>query len=187
MNETDSSSNDRIEILGQKISYPNTGWAALSVTVVALSICAIVYMLNYGPKALEIHSGTFSFSTGQLTQGGNIESTGQNYLIQFWTPSAKTKNTKAEDIEPWEKLENDDKVISFGNTLLSEKQKRINGFRRYEVYGAGLGGQKFGYWWVVNVTRDYKLAEFKETYRAFWKNEKNIYIEILREGGRQER
>ena len=181
MSESDSGSNNRLELFGQKIPFPNNKWAALSVAIVAISLCVIAYIVIQSPTALETIQ---VLRTGQLLQGGKVESTGKNQLIQFWTPSAKTKNANVEDIEPWEKLESDDMAIAFGNILRSDQ--RISGFRRYEVYGTGLRGLKAGFWWVVTAKQDYKLAEFKETYRTFWKNEKSIYIEVIREGGGQQ-
>lgn len=183
MSGSSNGGDNRIEILGQKISYPNTPWGAVSVLIVALAVCLIVYILAViaNPKTLELIATSV---TGRLTTEGKIESSGTNYLIQFWTPSAKTQTAKPEDLDPWEKIESDEKIVEFGKVLRSDQ--RVQGFRYYEVSGTGKTGLKPGYWWAMNVRRDYQLSDFMQAYRSFWKNDKAIYVEILREGGRHE-
>jgi len=113
------------------------------------------------------------------------QSTGKNF--QFWTPSAKTRNSK--NIEPWEKLESDDKVRDFQKKLQSDP--RIISFRVYETYGSvsGFGsyGRKFGYWWKVGIKQGYTLEEFQDFYQLFWGNDRPVDIEVHHETGQPKR
>jgi len=168
-----------VELLGQKISYPTTKWGAVSVLGVVLGICILVALLTYWAKPKDVRE---FIQMGIVGLNGKVESTHSQYVIQFWTPSAKTKSANATDLEEWEKLDSDDKVIKFGEHLRVDKE-HISGFRRYEVYGAGRAQPKYGYWWVLTVSRDYTLPEFVGTYRSFWGSTKPIYVEVLNEGG----
>lgn len=183
MNNSQQSGYDA-ELFGQKFSYPKTGWGALSVIALVAGLCIIIYFLTVKANPKNVNA-IFTHITGRVTQEGRFEESSSTYQIQFWTPSAKTKTTKDEELEQWEKIDSDDKLVEFGKVLRADPQ--ITGFRRYEVNGTGITGLKPGTWWVITVRRDYELRDFMKTYRSFWKNDKSIYVEILQEGGRYEK
>jgi hypothetical protein len=99
--------------------------------------------------------------------------------IGFWTPSAKTKETA--DASTWEILESDKKLDDFADRLMTANI--IEGYRRYEVTGAGKDGKdsrKIGAWWVSTKNGEFKLRDFLREYTEFWKNgEDATYMEIL--------
>jgi hypothetical protein len=171
-----------VKFLGQEIAYPKTLWGALSVLIVVAGLCVIVFFVVVKADPRNV-TAVLTLFTGRVAPGGSPESIQSGYLIQFWTPSAKTKTARAEDVDAWEKIDSDDRVVEFGNLLRDDKL--IYGFRRYEVTGTGLRGLKSGYWWVVSADQRYQLSTFMGTYRSFWKNDKSIYMEVLREGGVQ--
>jgi hypothetical protein len=76
--------------------------------------------------------------------------------ISFWTPSARTK--EARDVKDWEIVESDAKLDQFADRLI--KAKILEGYRRHEVIGAGIGSRKIGAWWVSTNSGDFRLSEF---------------------------
>jgi hypothetical protein len=104
--------------------------------------------------------------------------------IGFWTPSSRTK--EAADVKDWEIVESDAKLDQFAERLM--KAKILEGYRRYEVIGAGVGSRKIGAWWVSTNSGEFKLSEFLAAYKEFWKpGEDTTYMEIvpLSSGGYQ--
>ena len=58
--------------------------------------------------------------------------------------------------------------------------KIIEGYRRYEVTGAGIGSRKKGAWWVSTNRGKFNLADFLKAYAKFWKpGEDTTYMEIV--------
>lgn len=177
MNNTKRNREGRLEILGQVFYYPHTVWGALSVIGVITGACIIVWLVvvQANPKNLETITG--SFTIGRATLGKTEPDEGR-YLIQFWTPTAKTKESK--NVPAWEKVESDEKLNDFAERLL--KDNRVRGYRHYEVTGQGIGFRRNGAWWVVTVDDGYSVSDFVKVYQDFWKNEGAIYVEILRGG-----
>jgi len=164
-----------IEILGQVFCYPQTIWGMLSVACVVGGVTLIAYLF------FKYHA-TVQGPGFSITSTERIESTGDTtenrYQIQFWTPSVKTKATKG--VASWEKIDSDEKLNGFANDLL--KDRRVRGYRRYEVTGEGLSPRRQGYWWVMTADNDYSLSDFVKGYHAFWKNDTAVYVEVLRSG-----
>jgi hypothetical protein len=95
--------------------------------------------------------------------------------IQFWTPSARTK--EAVDVKDWEKMDSDDKLDVFAGKLM--QARIIKGYRRYEVTGAGFGSRRVGAWWVSSNDTDFNIGNFLRTYLDFWKpGDDKVYMEI---------
>lgn len=80
------------------------------------------------------------------------------------------------------RIHSDDRLNQFADRLLSDR--RVIGYRRYEVVGQGLGFRRNGSWWTMTVDDDYSVADLVEVYHDFWKTggEGSIYVEILRSG-----
>jgi hypothetical protein len=96
--------------------------------------------------------------------------------VQFWTPSARTKEAKG--INDWERIESDEPLDAFADRLL--KANIIKGYRHYDITGAGLGVRKMGAWWVSTSDDDFKLKEFLQEYQNFWRpGDDSVYMEML--------
>lgn len=175
MSATEKGSEARLEILGQIIYYPRTIWGMLSVVSVLVGICIIVWIITVkaNPKNIEVITGSFTLARSTSEKTAPIEG---RYQIQFWTPSAKTKESK--DVPTWEKVDTDEKLNKFAEHL--QKDSRVRGYRRYEVSGQGIGLRRNGMWWVMTVDDDYEVVNFVKAYQEFWKNEGSIYVEVLR-------
>lgn len=89
---------DRIEILGQVLHYPTTIWGTLSVIAVVIGVCTSVWIVTVvaDPKNIEAIS-TFVMGRGTLAKTELLKG---HYQIQFWTPSARTKESG--DVFAWE-------------------------------------------------------------------------------------
>lgn len=172
--EHDHLANDRIEILGQVFCYPRTVWGAASIALVVSGICTIVWLVLNHPKDVG-ELGRLFFVSRATPQDVEADA---RYLVQFWTPSAKTK--EADDAVDWEKFDSNDKLDDFADQLVKSSNGKVRGYRRYEVIGAGLSHSKAGYWWVVTVDNDYKVSDLLAFYHYFWKNPEAVYIEVLR-------
>jgi len=59
----------------------------------------------------------------------------------------------------------------------------VNGFRRFEVYGKGRGGQKYGMWWVVNVSPKLTSEDLAKIYQEFWGTKGSVFIETYNHNG----
>lgn len=103
--------------------------------------------------------------------------------LEFWTPSAKTKNYlhqengKAVPTEMWEVLSNDDANAQFGNLLHSNSS--VIGYRRVEAWGQGRTTFKPGWWWTLNVFTNYTAADLSQTYEAFWQSHQALFVEVI--------
>ena len=170
---------DRIEILGQILSYPRTVWGTVSVACFIVGICFIVWVVVKTPKALETVTQAF------ITRAGpdRAEVFGSHYLIQFWTPSVRTK--EADDVADWEKVDSDAKLSEFADVLF--KDRRLSGYRRYEVVGRGISSTRAGAWWVVTADTTYKPTDLVRAYQKFWKTDAFVFIEVLRPAGAYEK
>lgn len=178
MNDNEKKPEGGIEILGQVFYYPQTIYGVISVACVIAGICIIVWIIavKANPKVVETIAGPFLIGRATIEKTEPAEG---GYLIQFWTPSAKTKESK--DVAAWEKVGSDDRLNEFADRLL--KDRRVHGYRRYEVIGQGIGERRYGDWWVMSVNNDYSITDFVKTYQDFWKNEGGIYVEVLHSGG----
>jgi len=103
--------------------------------------------------------------------------------LEFWTPSAKTKdylhmeNGHVVPTEMWQVLSNDDPVLQFGAVL--HTNTAILGYRRVEVWGQGQTIYKPGWWWTVNVFTNYTAEDLASTYEDFWKSHQVLFVEVI--------
>jgi len=170
-----------IEILGQVFCYPQTIWGTLSVACVVGGVILIAYFFvkyhtTIQTPNVKVGYGLSITSTERIEKAG--EATENRYQIQFWTPSAKTKLTKG--IASWEKIDTDERLNEFAKDLL--KDRRVRGYRRYEVTGEGISPRRQGYWWIMAADNDYSPGDFVKAYHEFWKNDTSVYVEVLRSG-----
>jgi hypothetical protein len=108
---------------------------------------------------------------------------GETRQLEFWTPSAKTKDYLAKeggkfgDKEKWQVLPNDAAVLQFGMVLHSNQN--LLGYRRVEVWGQGRTNFKPGWWWTVNAFTNYSVVDLAHTYQTFWKAPQPVFIEVI--------
>ena len=175
MSNDDTKARDRIEILGQVFCYPSSLWGVLSVACIVAGICFIIWAVLRTPRAVELIGNQFSVYRASADK---TEVASSRFLMAFWTPSAKTK--QASDVEDWERMDSDDKLDDFAKQVMADR--RVRGYRRYEVIGHGISQRRPGMWWVVTVSDDYDPTDLVRVYQGFWKFDKSIYMEILRSG-----
>ena len=114
---------------------------------------------------------------------GNQTVMGETRQMEFWTPSAKTKDYlpkeggKIGDKDKWQVLPNDDAVMQFG--LLLHSNMNVLGYRRVEVWGQGRSNFKAGWWWTMNVFTNYSVVELAHTYQTFWKAPQPVFVEVI--------
>jgi hypothetical protein len=123
---------------------------------------------------IEFRNGIPNFATGELPA-----LLGDRYQIQFWTPSAKTKETPG--VKDWLKVD-DAMLDAFAETLMNGHI--VKGYSRHEVVGAGLGVRKIGEWWSATLNDDVTPEQFLTVYSTFWKpGTDSTYMEIMRVKG----
>jgi hypothetical protein len=158
------------------------------IVLIGLSILqSVEFVVNpSGIKfsATGIAGGIKAVEGGVLVNGRLIKLPEGPIQIGFWTPSARTK--EAVDVKKWEIIASDETLDVFADRLM--KGKTIEGYRRYEITGAGNGSRKVGTWWVSTNGASFQLKDFLSEYEEFWKpGDDAIYMEILplRSGGYQ--
>ena len=116
------------------------------------------------------------------TNGSQV-ALGETRQLEFWTPSARTKDYlqkadgKVAAKEKWQSIETDDVVMQFGSVLHSNRN--VFGYRRMEVWGQGRTTFKPGWWWTMNVTTNYSVGDLAQAYRDFWKTPQAVLIEVI--------
>ena len=174
--------NSKVKVLGQEIPYPAkwTEVAGLGVLALAIVLISYIYFVEAKPHNL----GAFTELTQRFfSPSGVLEETNYFRMIQFWTPSEKTqlaipKNSITD--RKWE-IVDESKVREFDQMLYKLKvEGTIIGFRRYESYGAGRSGLKYGWWWIVTINKELKLEDFAKKYSDFWKNPESVYFEEIK-------
>lgn len=171
-------SDHELEILGQKISYPKDKYGTFSIAVIGVVVVLSVYItLVVGKEATTAIAN--SYISGKTSDGKDLSA--RSYQIQFWTPSAKTISTPGDIDQKWQidvlnrgqiEKEND----QFGEKLTHSD--KVSGLRRYEIYGKGRSTAKYGYWWILTVKQDYKIQDFVNEYKEYWKTNDTVYIEV---------
>jgi len=165
-----------IELLGQKVPYPRTVFGLLAVIAVCVTICLSLYVA--GTARPENVAAIVSLWTPRIGDEP-IEDT---FLLQFWTPSALTKEAFAgssDDAWKWQDCSEVD-AKAFGDKL--HENKSVVGYRRWEVFGHGTSTPKHGYWWVLTVREEFTIPDLEKAYREHWgmPEEKQLYIETVR-------
>lgn len=164
--------------------YPRTFWGALSVGFVCAAIVIICSHAST-PKAQEPRR---LWTPVVIETNGNQTILGETRQMEFWTPSARTKDfIIAKDgtvfsKEKWEVIPTDETDFQFGAML--HTNANVLGYRRVEVWGHGRTSYKPGWWWSVNVTTNYTVADLTRAYMDFWKPPAPIFIEVIDNRGR---
>ena len=121
---------------------------------------------------------------------GNETVLGETRQMEFWTPSAKTKDYlpkeggKVVDKEKWEVILSDAAVSQFGMMLHSNVN--VLGYRRVEVWGQGRTSFKPGWWWTMNVSTNYSVGDLADVYQTFWKSPTTVFVEVIDNRGSDE-
>jgi len=120
------------------------------------------------------------------TNGSETTILGETRQLEFWTPSAETKDYlhNAAASQKWEVISNDDVVLQFGALL--HTNHNVVGYRRVKVFGQGRTDFKTGWWWTVNVLTNYSAADLARTYEDFWKSHQVLFVEVIDSRGREE-
>jgi hypothetical protein len=161
-------------------SKPERLWRALVAEPVALlallALIAAIVAIVIAHSDAEKLVGMFEASGPQIKfEGTTIKAPKGPVQVQFWTPSARTK--EAADAKVWEKVESDVRLDAFADRLM--KAQLIAGYRRYEIVGAGRGTRRSGAWWVSTNEAGFNLAGFLRAYQDFWKpGDDKVYMEI---------
>lgn len=195
--EPTNPNNADLEILGQKLYFPNSIYKLTAFALLLLSAVACVYIFTAHHYTLtRAEDGSFSFSE---IREDNVTTT-KGYTIGFWTPSDKTRiyldSAHIEEDElrryQWQLKPARGKNFELANQEFGEElqqQFKFNGYRRYEVLGKGQSGHsKAGWWWMISFEGkcdEAFLKEFKEAYTSYWlpddkgKDWDKLYVEVL--------
>jgi hypothetical protein len=122
---------------------------------------------------------------------GNETVLGETRQMEFWTPSAGTKDYLHKDggeVDPkdkWQVIPGDDTVLQFG--FLLHSNVNVLGYRRVEVWGQGRSNFKPGWWWTMNVFTNYSVGDLAHTYQEFWKSSQPVFVEVIDNRGSEEK
>ncbi len=181
--------NEGVTLLGVTFAYPRTLWGALPFAFVCAAIAFIVFLvlpssLKHAEKPRRLWTPIVVLTNGIQTILGDTR------RMEFWTPSAKTKDCLAKDggaipdRERWEVIPSDEPVLQFGALLRSDPN--VAGYRRTEVWGHGRTVPKPGWWWTMTVTTNYSVEMLMRAYRDFWKSPNTVFVEVIDNRGREE-
>jgi hypothetical protein len=164
------------------LNSKNSDASAAASTLCCVCICATVifvsWMLSSHPAPPRKLWEPLLVSTN-----GDIAVMGESRQLEFWTPSAESKdylhkeNGKVVPTETWEVLSNDDPNVEFGATLKSNES--VLGYRRIHVWGQGGTPYKPGWWWTVNVFTNYTASDLARAYDSFWKSHQILFVEAI--------
>lgn len=166
----------------QKSAGSSNAANALFTTIRCVFICATIVLIVYlfiphpeTPRRL--------WKPVLIDTNGATMILPESRQLEFWTPSAKTKDylhTEKGQVVPtetWEVISNDDVVQQFGNIL--HTNSFILGYRRVEVWGQGQTTYKPGWWWTVNVFTNYTADDLARVYDDFWQSHQVLFIEVI--------
>ncbi len=166
---------------------PQKNYCALSAVVICalitFSIC--LFMSRHHEPARRLWIPVVVDAAGKETI------LGETRQMEFWTPSAKTKDYLHQEgggvssNETWEVLSSDDAVLQFGTLLHSNVN--VLGYRRVEVWGQGRSTFKPGWWWTVNAFTNYAVTDLARTYQSYWKSSQPVFVEVIDNRGSEEK
>ncbi len=125
-----------------------------------------------------------------VATNGDITVLGASRQLEFWTPSAKTKDYlhmeqgQVVPTETWEVISNDDVVRDFG--MMLHTNANVLGYRRVEAWGHGRTTYKPGWWWTVDVFTNYTATDLARSYEAFWQSHQVVFVEVVDNPGASE-
>jgi hypothetical protein len=167
-----------VSFLGITVAYPRTFWGTLPYAFVCATIVLVTYFL--APHAAPARRLWLPIV---VETNGSQMILGDTRQMNFWTPSARTGDFITKSGGPvsapdkWQVIASDEPVMQFG--LLLHSNANVFGYRRTEVWGRGRTIFKPGWWWTVNVTTNYSVAELGNAYQAFWKCSSPVFIEAV--------
>ena len=156
-------------------------WTFLTVLVVCSTLAFALYNLrpekkNAPPRRLWTPLVVNNLNTEMIVP--------DTLRLEFWTPSAKTKDFVSKEPKDagdtnrhWEVIESEEMVVQFGQHL--RKDTDVVGYRRMEVWGHGRTGLKPGWWWSITVRTNYPVAKLAKSYREFWKTPSSVFVEVI--------
>ena len=151
---------------------------------ICATICYVAYLFVAHPSHRRLWLPVVIQKNGDETVLGDTRQ------LEFWTPSAKTRDylhmdgSEVTAGEKWEVLSNDDTVVQFG--MLLHSNANVLGYRRVEDWGQGQTSFKPGWWWTVNVFSNYSVGDFGNVYQAFWKSGSPVFVEVIDSRGSKE-
>jgi hypothetical protein len=178
--------NEGVSFLGVSVDYPRTIWGTLPYAFVCATIVLVAYFFAV-PRAAPARR---LWVPTVVEANGSQTSLGETRQMNFWTPSARTGEYMAKsgqtenDPKSWQSIASDEPVMQFGMLLHSNAD--IFGYRRTEVWGHGRSVFKPGWWWTVNVTTNYSVADLGKTYQSFWKCSTPVFIEVVDNRGSEQ-
>lgn len=158
---------------------PNTFFGV----VCCLCLCATVAFIAYVSVVPHTQPPRRLWKPVIVETNGTATVLGESRQLEFWTPSAKTKdylhteNGQVIPTESWEVISNENPVQQFGSILHSNQS--ILGYRRVEVWGQGRTNFKPGWWWTVNVLTNYTAGDLAMSYEQFWKSHQALFVEVI--------
>ncbi len=176
-------------------SQKNEGASAcrgkLSSTACCLIVCAtaaFIAWLVISPKSAPPRR--LWIATVVATNGNHGTLMAETRRMEFWTPSAKTKDYlrkkdgEVDDNDKWQVIASDDAVLQFG--MLLHSNQNVLGYRRVEEWGQGRTDFKPGWWWTMNVYTDYTAVDLAHAYQNFWKTPQPVFVEVIDNRGSDE-
>ena len=171
-----------IEILGQRLEYPDSPWGAIAVGVLCVLGGFVAWLVVERADPARLKELGYVWRSISVQPDDDLEVQAGAYRLEFWTPSARTKDAyNGRDVpekDKWEILQDETKVLEFGDKLKADA--RVEGFRRFEEFGHGRTDRKWGWWWIVGVKDDFSVRDLIRLYRGHWGAEDRIYIETIR-------
>jgi hypothetical protein len=165
---------------------PNTLCGAASCLFVCATIAFIAYLV-VSPNSTPARR---LWMPVVVETNGNQTVLGETRQMEFWTPSAKTKDYLGREggeifaKEKWQIIPSDDVVSQFGMVLHSNMD--VLGYRRIEVWGQGRTSFKPGWWWTMNVSTNYSVGDLAQAYQTFWKSSQTVFVEVIDNRGSDE-
>ncbi len=158
---------------------PGTLWGAASCLFVCATIAFIAYLV-VSPRSAPARR---LWMPVVVEANGSQTVLGETRQLEFWTPSARTKDylgkngSEVGSKEKWQIIPSDDAVLQFGAVLRSNVN--VLGYRRIEVWGQGRTSFKPGWWWTMNVFTNYSVVDLAHAYQTFWKTPQTVFVEVI--------
>jgi hypothetical protein len=154
-------------------------------------ICAVIAFITYLVVSQHPEPSRRLWMPVVVETNGNQTVLGETRQMEFWTPSAQTKDYLHKDggevdgKDKWQVIPSEDALIQFGALLHSNVN--VLGYRRVEVWGQGRSSFKPGWWWTMNVFTNYSVGDLGRAYQDFWKSSQPVFIEVIDNRGSKEK
>jgi len=160
-------------------------WSTLTVALVCATVAFLVF--QYRQTSATPPAQRLWTPVVLTPEGGETALQPATRRLDFWTPSARTKDYLAREggavreRDKWEILTSDEAVQQFGTLLRTNSN--VLGYRRAEVWGHGRTSLKPGWWWNMTVTTNYTVQNLMQAYRGFWKSSNAVFVEVVENPG----